>query len=58
MKAGRDEIQNTEDWFQLEEKKNKFIVTEGKKDRTDVILLIQVQKCSGVPNMVAPVPSR
>lgn len=33
----------------LARRKNNFIVTEGKKDRTDVILLIQMQKCWGVP---------
>lgn len=36
-------------------RKNNFIVTEGKKERTDVNLLIQTQK---LPNMAVPLYSR
>lgn len=53
MKVEGDKIQNTGDWSQREGKNN-FIVTEG-KERTDVNLLIQIQK---LPNMTVPLYSR
>lgn len=53
MKVEGDKIQNIGDWSQ-QEGKNNFIVTEG-KERTDVNLLIQIQK---LPNMTVPLYSR